>query len=216
MNVLCVLARAPAPGTGKSRLRSSLDGATTDRLALAFLEDVLAWSGEAADATLVASTGPAWLLPPLAPRGVLVPQAEGGLGDRIAAAVDAAFLLGAGAVVILGSDCPTLPAALVEAAFTGLESAASTLIPAADGGWVALGVDRPLGDLLDGVTWSSPATARQTVAALRADGRAPRVLPPWYDIDEPGDLDRLCASPGEAARAPRTAAVLAGMRASVR
>lgn len=215
MNLLCVLARVPSAGSGKSRLRATLGDATTDRLARAFVEDVLDWPQDVADGLLVAHAGPVSLLPPAGSRAVLVAQVDGDLGDRIAAAVDDGFARGATRVVIVGTDCPTLPAALLAAAFSGLSTAPSTVIPAADGGWIALGVDRPLGRILDGVTWSSARAGKQTIEALRADGRRPLVLPPWYDIDEPADLDRIGAETAALARAPRTAAALAEMRSGL-
>lgn len=215
MNLLCVLARVPQPGSGKTRLRGRLGDEDTDRLAHAFVEDVLDWADEAADAVLVCHSGPGELLPPGSGRRLVLPQVEGNLGDRIAAAVDAGFGHGAQRVVIIGTDCPTLPAARLEQAFTGLDNAASTLVPAADGGWIAMGLNRPAGSILSGVTWSSSHTGRDTIAALSAGGRPPMVLDPWYDIDELADLDRVRADPGAAARAPRTWMAVAGLRALV-
>lgn len=205
MNLLCVLARVPVPGVGKSRLRARLGDAAADRLAHAFAADVLDWTTLAADALLVAHEGSANLLPPVRhPVAHRLPQVAGDLGARITAAVDAGFAAGAERVVIVGTDCPTLPDRLIDQAFAGLCRAASTLVPALDGGWIALGVDRPLGTTLAGVTWSSPLTGEQTIRALRAGGRPPLVLPAWYDIDEPGDLDRVRRDPAASSRAPRT------------
>jgi rSAM/selenodomain-associated transferase 1 len=212
MNLVCVLARAPEAGIGKSRLRARLGEATTDRLAGAFVTDVLRWAEDAADSLLVCHTGPVDLLPPARRSRATVSQVNGDLGDRIVAAVDAGFELGAHHVVIVGTDCPTLPASLLQLAFSELDHAASTLIPARDGGWIALGVDRPLGGALAGVTWSSAATASDTIAALGACGRPPRVLPPWYDLDEPGDLKRLRGDEAARERAPHTWAALADLR----
>lgn len=215
MNLLCVLARVPQPGCGKSRLRAHLGDAATDELAGAFAADVLSWGERAADALLVCHRGPAELLPPGNAQRLVVPQVEGDLGERIAAAVDTGFGLGAQRVVIIGSDCPTLPAPLLHQAFAALDGAASTLVPAADGGWIAMGLDRRVRSSLAGVTWSSPHTGRDTMAALSAAGRPPTVLDPWYDIDEPADLDRVRADEGARARAPRTWAALAGLPVTV-
>lgn len=208
MNVLCVLARVPAPGEGKTRLRARLGHEVANRLAHAFVHDVLDWAAAAADAVLVAHDGPAELLPAVAGRCIVVAQVQGDFGERLSAAVDAGFEHGADRVVIVGTDSPTLPADLVDAAFAGLDHSASTLVPARDGGWIALGVDRPLARTLAAVTWSSPLTAAETIAALRDDGREPLVLPGWYDIDEPGDLDGIARDPASALRAPRTCSLL--------
>ena len=206
VNVLCILARVPSPGVGKSRLRAQLGDRVTDRLAQAFVGDVLNWPVESADEVVVAHDGPPSLLP--AGRWVALPQVTGDLGNRIAGAIDGCFDRGAGRVVIVGTDCPTLPAVLLDAAFGGLSQVSSTLVPAADGGWIALGVDRRLGGALTDVVWSSSRAGEQTIACLRADGRPPRVLPEWYDIDEPADLARLRTDPGGHLRAPRTYAAL--------
>lgn len=215
MNVLVVLARVPVPGSGKSRLRSVLGDTAVDLLTHALVADVLGWSSPSVDTLLVAHEGPAELLPDVAPAPRLVAQVEGNLGARIDAAVAAGFAQGAARVVIVGTDCPTLPAALIDAAFAGLSRSPSTLIPALDGGWIALGVDRPLDGALDAVSWSNALTGQQTIDALREHGRPPLLLPPWHDIDEPGDIQRLHWDRARLARAPRTAAVLAAFATPV-
>ena len=117
---------------------------------------------------------------------------------------------GATRVLLIGSDSPTLPRAILAAAFAGLACADATVVPAFDGGWVALGLTRPLGAVLRDVRWSSEATCTETVEALRRSGRAVQVLPPWYDVDTLDDLRRLADElEGQAGlTAPRTAALL--------
>ena len=206
-----VLGRSPVPGAGKRRLRDSLGDGAVDVLCDAFVRDTLAWAGAGSWDLLVAHRGPAWPLAAIAgPRARLVSQAEGDLGARIDGAVSDAFADGARRVVVVGTDSPTLPDALLIAAFDGLDTACATLVPAVDGGWVALGIATPLDGCLDGVRWSRPTTGADTVTALRAAGRDMVTLPPWYDIDDIGDLRRLAGELRGAGsrRAPRTAAGL--------
>lgn len=207
---LVVLGRSPVRGAGKSRLRTSL-GDVVDLLSESFVRDTLGWAAAGRWELLVAHRGPSWPIAAMAgPAARLVPQCHGHLGARIDAAVATAFGHGASRVVVVGTDSPTLPGALVDAAFDGLDTAGATLVPALDGGWVALGIAQPLAGCLATVRWSASTTTVETIAALRLAGRDVVILPPWYDVDEVDDLRRLAdelRGPGRR-RAPRTAALL--------
>jgi glycosyltransferase A (GT-A) superfamily protein (DUF2064 family) len=210
VNALVVFTRVPAPGRGKRRLRPVLGDALVDRLTVAMLLDICAWPWREHDAVILAHDGPAELLPLPVAEAHRVPQPDGSFGHRIACGFDAAFARGAERVVMVGSDCPTLPDRLLSAAMSELGGAGSTLVEADDGGWILLGLSRPLGDALSEVNWSATTTAAETAAALAADGRPPLVLGSWYDIDEPADLDRLRVDlDTDPSRAPRTAETLA-------
>ena len=217
MNTLVVFGRAPEAGSGKSRLRSLVGSDLVDRLYEAFVADILGWDLPTATSLVVALSGAVDGVRALAPSAHCVAQAEVGFGERIRAGFDAAFELGAERVVMVGTDCPTLPAAAVDACFSRLAGHRATLVPAVDGGWVALGLDAPLGDTLDDVPWSSDQTGAATRAALDRAGRPPALVEPWYDVDDADGLERLCRDlrgPGRrtaARRAPRTAAVVAAM-----
>jgi len=205
---LVLLARVAIPGYGKTRLRQSLPDADVDALTRAFLHDTIEWSSQIEADLIIVRAGPVDALP--ATEATLVPQVDGDLGARIDAALSVAFDRGAEAAVLIGSDSPDLPERLLLACFAGLADAETTLIPAADGGWVALGARRPLNGCLRSVCWSIGDTCTETVAALRAAHRPPLVLDPWYDIDDVDSLDRLRESlENNPERAPRTAQIVA-------
>jgi uncharacterized protein len=215
---LVVLARTPLPGVGKTRLRAHLNGRFVDRLCVALARDTLGWARADGWRLLVAHRGPATPLRAVAgPAATLITQPRNDLGTRIAAAVDAGFAAGAARVVLIGTDSPTMPAALLHAAFDGLDGADATLVPALDGGWIALGVRQPLRDCLNRVRWSAATTFIETETALRVSGRFTLALPPWYDVDEPADLCRLAAEVSGPAgrRAPCSARLLGEMPAPV-
>jgi rSAM/selenodomain-associated transferase 1 len=117
-------------------------------------------------------------------------QPEGDLGARLAAAFDEGLRTHE-RVVIIGSDAPTLPLRLIVAAFNELESADMVLGPASDGGYYAVGAARGVRPRFDGVRWSTPSALADTIDAN--PGLDIPLLPPWYDIDEPADLDVLRA-----------------------
>ena len=211
MNTLVVFGRAPAPSAGKTRLRGRLGEASADALYQAFFADVLSWPLPAATKLMLAVTEPLDGLSSLVPGATVHVQPDIGFGERLADAIDTAFANGATRVVLVGTDAPTLPEATVTACFDELRTHAATIVPASDGGWVALGVDRPVGAAFEGIPWSSRRTCRATERALRRSGRRPVVLRTWYDVDQPRDLDRLrdeVHDPTAARRAPRTAHVL--------
>jgi glycosyltransferase A (GT-A) superfamily protein (DUF2064 family) len=103
----------------------------------------------------------------------------------------AAHLPAADAVVLVGTDSPTLPVAFVEQAFAELRQADVVLGPATDGGYYLLGCARRLPPIFDGIAWGSSAVFRDTVARLTDPEWRLAVLPPWYDVDTLDDWRML-------------------------
>ena len=210
-DVLVVLARAPRPGEGKTRLRRALRAChpdDVDALVRALAEDTLAWAS-GCDALVVAGCGDPGELRAIAPFARHVRQRGASFGARIENAITAGLATGgrSARVVQIGTDSPTLPHALVDAAFSCLHRAHdAALVPALDGGWVANAVARPLRGALASaaVRWSTEHAAADTIAALRAQGRRVTVLPPWYDVDDLDGLHRLQRDRGAVERAPRS------------
>lgn len=122
-------------------------------------------------------------------------QEGGDLGERLRRAFGAAFAEGAARVLVVGSDHPTLPMTYLSEAFDRLTSDPAVVGPSRDGGYYAIGFRRDswprAAALFRGIPWSTPRVLRAT--RRRARGRALRLseLREWYDVDEPGDLDRL-------------------------
>jgi rSAM/selenodomain-associated transferase 1 len=122
----------------------------------------------------------------------LVPQGEGDLGARLERFVGGCLAQGAGAVVVVGADSPTLPVAFVEQAFAALEQADVVLGPACDGGYYLLGCRGRLPPVFDGVAWGTARVLEQTIERLSDPGCRLSLLPPWYDVDTPDDWSLLC------------------------
>lgn len=115
-------------------------------------------------------------------------QAPGDLGARMRAAVEDALARGA-VPILVGSDCPGLDAGYLARASDALESHDAVLGPAEDGGYVLVGLARPL-PLFDGIAWSTPSVLAQTRAALASAGARWRELPVLWDVDTAEDLAR--------------------------
>ena len=115
------------------------------------------------------------------------PQPEGDLGARMAAAL-AEALASADRAVLIGSDCPDYTPDYLSAAFAALSDHDAVLGPAADGGYVLIGLRRPAPALFTGIHWSRASVLAETRAALRGRGLTWVELPTLRDLDRPEDL----------------------------
>ncbi len=184
--VVGLFAKQPLPGLVKTRLAAATSAAWAARVAEAFLLDTLAKLA-GLDAERVVAFAPhaaqAYFVNIAAGRFELMPQMEGDLGQRLASFCTAHLQRGVAAVVLVGTDSPTLPLGYIEQAFRALEQADVVVGPATDGGYYLIGCARRLPPIFEGVAWSSSRVLAQTIACLtNADGRL-AVLPPWYDVD---------------------------------
>lgn len=127
-------------------------------------------------------------------------QCAGDLGRRMNHALNQTLAAGHPAVLI-GGDCASLGEAELRTAF-GLLAAGheAVLGPAADGGYVLIGLNRPCPALFRGIAWSTPTVLAATRRRLRRAGMNWAELPPGWDVDAPADLRRLRRSSSPAAR----------------
>ena len=186
-----VFAKPPRAGEAKTRLAESLGAEAAAALARACFDDT--WRTVAAlpwAEPVLATTepdAPEW-------RGRRIRrtwrQGPGDLGQRMARALESA-LASSRAAIAIGADSPGLPEAHLTAAREALESADAVLGPSADGGFYLIGLRRAPGDLLEGLPWSSAETFERTRNRLLERGLSVRVLPEWFDVDRPEDLDDL-------------------------
>lgn len=127
-------------------------------------------------------------------------QCTGDLGRRMNLALNQTLAAGHPAVLI-GGDCASLGEAELRTAF-GLLAAGheAVLGPAADGGYVLIGLNRPGPALFRDIAWSTPTVLAATRRRLRRAGMNWAELPPGWDVDTPADLRRLRQSSSPAAQ----------------
>ena len=215
---LGLFAKRPQPGRVKTRLAAATSPEWAAAVAEAFLRDTLDRLTAVAARRVLAFAPPdarAYFADLAGGRFDLTPQRDGDLGQRMAAFFQEQFAGGAGAVVLVGADSPTLPVAFVEQAFRELGWADIVLGPATDGGYYLVGCAQTP-PVFDGIDWGSSTVLRDT--ATRLDDAAGRlaVLPPWYDVDTLDDWRALHGHVAALRRAglepgvPHTEALLAG------
>jgi hypothetical protein len=114
-------------------------------------------------------------------------------GDCLFVAIDQVLARGHASAVVLNSDSPTLPTALLveTARLLARPGDRAVLGPSSDGGYYLLGLKAPHRRLFEDVTWSTERVARQTRERAAEIGLEMHVLPEWYDVDDAVSLQML-------------------------
>lgn len=188
---ILVIAKEPVPGRVKTRLTPPFSPDQAARMAEAALHDTLVTVARlpVSRRVLVLEGKPGgWL-----PAGFeVVPQVEGDLDERIAAAFEQCT----GPALLVGMDTPQLgprelgPALAVDA----WTSADAWYGPATDGGFWALGFARPRPELVRGVPMSQPDTGAQQRSRLLSAGLRVADLPALTDVDTAEDAALVAAA----------------------
>jgi len=120
----------------------------------------------------------------------LIDQGNGSLGRRMARALEPFSSIGA---LLIGTDTPSLPAALLAASLEALRRNQIVIAPSLDGGYYAVGVRGAMPPIFTGIRWGSVNVFDSTIKRLeRAD--IPYALgPAWYDVDRWPDVLLLAA-----------------------
>lgn len=191
---LIVMCRYPEAGRTKTRLIPALGAAGAARLQSDMTRHVLGWVDKfahstAANVEIRFAGGDAERMAALfGASGDYRPQGDGNLGRRMARAFGDAFDSGEGPVVMIGTDCPTVTADVLRAAFDALHTADLVLGPAHDGGYYLIGMRRLHPSLLEGIDWGSERVLKQTLNAARRLSLRVELLAERADIDRPEDL----------------------------
>jgi uncharacterized protein len=193
---LLIFAKQPVPGKVKTRLSPPLPPEEAAELYSCMLGDVLATAAslphvkkylfyDGGEEALEYFRG-------RAPSISCVPQRGKDLGERMAEALLDVFSLGNRAAVIIGSDSPDLPRALIKDAFDYLEQDDNGVVvgPSEDGGYYLVGMTRLHRQLFRGISWSSDRVLGETLKMAGGAGITVSLLPIWRDVDTAADLER--------------------------
>ncbi|WP_181009322.1 TIGR04282 family arsenosugar biosynthesis glycosyltransferase [Streptomyces sp. SM11] len=197
---ILIMAKAPRPGTVKTRLHPLLGPLRCAELQAGLIRHTMELTTVHTPRTYLAYApadgGDA--IGTTTPAGVRLRLQRGeDLGQRLAAAVADAFADGAGPLLVIGTDAPTLTGDHLTAAFTALESHDVVLGPALDGGYYLIGLRAPHTSLfaLDADVWSTDRVLTATRCVARREGLSVELLCPLRDLDTPEDATALLADP---------------------
>ncbi len=196
------MAKAPLPGTVKTRLAPLLGHHGCAALQAELIRHTAAWVAQASDRTAVAyaPVRATDAITRLVPPGVeLFAQHGANLGARMrsASARAAAGWAPASALALIGTDAPLLGPGNLLAAFAALAQADACVIPAHDGGYVLIALATPAAAPFDlpPTAWGGPQVLELTLGALARAGLSTAVLPAVADLDTPADALALRSDP---------------------
>ncbi|MFZ4524977.1 MAG: TIGR04282 family arsenosugar biosynthesis glycosyltransferase [Chlorobium sp.] len=112
------------------------------------------------------------------------------LGERMLHAIKSGFERGFHHVVLIGTDCYELNAAILDDAFTILERVDAVIGPATDGGFYLIGMKRVIPELFLDRKWSTPDVLKETIAILKQLDTSYELLVELSDIDTFDDLKK--------------------------
>ena len=187
-----ILAKAPIPGRVKTRLAMLLgsEGAATLHARLVARTVGTAVAAALGPVTLWATDERDPLFQDLAQRFslILARQPEGDLGARM----HAAFARANAPTLVIGSDCAALTSAHLRDAAEALRGGSDAVVcPADDGGYVLIGLVRPVPELFSGMTWSTDTVMVETRNRLSHLGLSWREPIQLWDVDRPTDVRRM-------------------------
>jgi rSAM/selenodomain-associated transferase 1 len=179
----------------KTRLGPELTPEQAAEFYRALAEDVLCANARSARYQTVVCFAPpgaledvrAWLGPDF----VLQEQRGDDLGARQLHALRRARLEGFRRAVLIGTDCPTITSADVEAALDALETNDVVIGPAEDGGYYLIGTREPVQSIFEGISWSTEKVLEQTLTKIEEAGLRLRLLGVKSDIDSYADLEKF-------------------------
>ncbi len=194
--VVAIMAKTPRPGEVKTRLCPPLSAAQAAELYRCFLLDKVEQVRALKETTPAIAYAPAeerLIFEALAPGFVLVPQRGADLGARLANTFDEFLNNGCGAALAIDSDTPTLPVAFLQRALELIQTPSIDLVlgPTEDGGYYLIGLRAPHRELFEAIPWSTSEVLLRTIKRAESKALGIARLPSWYDVDTPGDLERL-------------------------
>jgi glycosyltransferase A (GT-A) superfamily protein (DUF2064 family) len=179
MTNLIIIAKETIPGRVKTRLHPPLSLEQAAELAAAAIQDTLAAVAELpATRRILAFDGN--LFPPRSESYEIVPQVSGDLDARLGAIFDECE----GPTVLIGMDTPQVSASDLAPVFDDWPAGVDAWFgPASDGGFWALALREPDGDLIRGVPMSRDDTGAQQLRRLHQAGLRVGFLPELTDVD---------------------------------
>ena len=210
--VLVIMAKAPRPGSVKTRLAPSLSSAAVTAFYCCLLEDTLALARSLSDVE-VAIMCPDLDVNELTHLAGNEASVVAQKGEGLAAGLTSVFAHfiedHERRIIAFNSDSPHLPRSVLEDAFEVLAAHDVVVGPTHDGGYYLVGAKASHPTLFAGDGMGTSSALERLLSRVRALELSVGFADAFYDIDVADDLTRLAAELRLApARAPRTAAWL--------
>ena len=207
--VLVIMAKAPRPGTVKTRLAPRLPLQAVTAFYRCLLGDTLALA-QSLGGVEIAIMCPASDVSELARLAGQRTRVVAQKGEGLAAGLTSVFAHFAGGhqrrIIAFNSDSPHLPRSVLEEAFETLVAHDTVVGPTQDGGYYLVGAKASHPTLFMGDRMGTSGALERLLSRARDLELSVGFADSFYDIDVADDLIRLAAELRRApARAPRTA-----------
>jgi uncharacterized protein len=197
---IAIMAKASTPGRTKTRLVPPLTFDEAAALNTAFLQDIAenvlqaGRHSEIAGYVAFAPQGSEDFFRSILPPAIgLIDACLPTFGDCLLHTIEYLLARGHQSAVVLNSDSPTLPTALLieTAQLLARPGERAVLGPSSDGGYYLLGIKTAHRRLFEDIAWSTERVAEQTRERAREIELDMHMLPVWYDVDDVDGLRRL-------------------------
>ena len=207
--LLVIMAKAPRPGTVKTRLAPSLSPAAVTDFYCCLLDDTLALAASLGDvevAIMCPRSDVRDLTRLVGNTAMVVPQR----GEGLAAGLTSVFAHFAAhrqrRIIAFNSDSPHLPRSVLEKAFETLAAHDLVVGPTHDGGYYLVGAKTSHPTLFEGDGMGTTSALERLLSRVRILELSVNFAEPFYDVDIADDLTRLADELRlDPTRAPRTA-----------
>ena len=175
---LAITCKTPMSGASKTRLSPPLRPDECAAISACFIRDLartiaaLAENGGVTGYALYTPRGSEASLLSLLPDGFkLMPQVEGGFGERLLHGAIDLLAAGHSGAILINSDSPTLPGSILREAAEAVRRGDNVVFsPAYDGGYTLIGVSKPHARLFADIPWSTSDVYRLTLERAREIG----------------------------------------------
>ena len=192
-NAVVVFVRAPVLGTVKSRLAVDIGPhAALEAYRMMGSRAVAAVAGDIRWDIVIAHTpcSETALISDWLGQHLMIAQSGRDLGERMRNTIASVRGLGAKRVVVIGTDCPDISAAIVRGAFELLETTELVFGPASDGGYYLIAMNDVHDCVFTHVPWSSAETLAVSLEHAHRNGLSTALLSVLGDIDTVDDWVR--------------------------
>lgn len=201
---LVIFAKAPEPGKVKTRLLPTISAGQAAELQTRLIFNTLdlahrqplcrvqLWCSPSPDHSVFRSALNRYPIR-------LHTQVGSNLGFRMRHALST-NLESSGSVILIGCDCPSLTFQDLVDSFSALELEHDLVLgPAEDGGYVMIGMNRPVPELFCDIEWGTDQVLSETRSRIRQRRLRCFETREQWDIDRPDDLKRFLVSEGRGA-----------------
>lgn len=208
-SALALMTKAPRAGEVKTRLVPPLTNEEAAQLNRCFLQDISAAISVCCRALTPPNPGRSMVrgIAVYTPVGAeldyadilpadfsLMPQRGENFGERLCFATEDLFKCGFGAVCLIDSDSPTIPAENFTRAVELLLLPGDHIVlgPCDDGGYYLIGLKQLHREVFEEIDWSTERVFEQTRQRATQIGVGVHELPRGFDVDDHATLHRLC------------------------